>query len=348
MPPRPDGPHTRSVSTSTVVVRQRTPPRARTSLVRAIAAAGRPWPDPAAAGRLGRPEPVEVTPRAVHEYLTALTGPARRRLAARFPVTVGTLDGAPPAMRYAANRHRMRPTRFGTWTGQYLLFDPSPPGRVALVYGDLSTADRLAVLVPGADSRLADFARGLGGQRHRAPAVQAVNLYRAADARRPRRVAVVAWLGYRAPRGPHPEVAREKLAAAGAVELLRFVRGLAVVAPRAAITLLGHSYGSVVVGLAAARLPPPVRDIAVFGSPGLGVATAAELGTTARIWAACAPGDWTRFVPGVRRGGFGHGRRPTDPAFGARPFCTAGVADHDHYLAPGTGSLAALAAILTG
>lgn len=334
-----------SVSTSTVLVPQRTPPHAHTNLIRAIATAGRPWPD--AVPVRYPPAPVEVSPQAVHDYLTALTEPARRRLVARFPAAVGTLDGAPPTMRYAANRRRMRPTRFGTWTGQYLLFDPTPPGRVALVYGDLPAADRVGVLVPGADSRLADFARGLGGRAHRAPAVQAANLYRAAHARRPHRVAVVAWLGYHTPRGPHVEVARQKLAAAGAAELIRFVGGLTVVAPRSAITLLGHSYGSVVVGLAAASLPAQVRDIAVFGSPGLGVDTAAELRTTARIWAACAPGDWTRFVPGVRRCGFGHGRRPTDPAFGARRFSTAGVADHDHYLAPGTGSLTALATVLT-
>ncbi|BCJ30491.1 alpha/beta hydrolase [Actinocatenispora sera] len=333
------------MSTSTVVVRQRIP-RAQANLTRAIATAGRPWPDGSHLGPPRRPGPVEVAPQAVHDYLAALTEPARRRLVARFPAAVGALDGAPPAMRYAANRRRMRPTRFGTWTGQYLLFDPSPPGRVALVYGDLTTAERVAVLVPGADSRLADFARGLGGHPHRAPAVQAANLYRAADALR-HRVAVIAWLGYRAPRGQRIEVARRRLAAAGAADLTRFVRGLTVVAPHATIMLLGHSYGSVVVGLAAAALPPQVRDIAVFGSPGLGVDTATGLGATARIWAACAPGDWTRFVPGVRRCGFGHGRRPTDPAFGARRFCTAGVADHDHYLAPGTGSLTALAGILT-
>ncbi|BCJ35356.1 hypothetical protein Athai_28590 [Actinocatenispora thailandica] len=327
--------------TSTLLAPHRTPPRAQTNLVRAIAAAGRHpgQPSPAA--------PVDVSPQAVHDYLTGLTEPVRRRLTARFPAAVGTLDGAPPAMRYAANRRRMRPTRFGAWSGQYLLFDPAPPGRVALVYGDLRTADRVAVLVPGADTRLADFARGLGGRRHRAPAVQAVNLYRAADALRPNRVSVVAWLGYRTPRGPGIDVARQQLAAAGATALTRFVRGLTVVAPHAALMLLGHSYGSVVIGLAAARLPAQVRDVAVFGSPGVGVDTAAELFATARIWAACAPGDWTRFVPGVRRWGFGHGRRPTDPAFGARPFCTAGVTDHDHYLAAGTGSLAALAAILT-
>jgi hypothetical protein len=55
--------------------------------------------------------------------------------------------------------------------------------------------------------------------------------------------------------------------------------------------------------------------------------------------------DWIRWVPGVRLFELGHGTRPTDRGFGARVFPTADVADHDHYLAPGTDSLTALAGI---
>ncbi|HEY3501823.1 MAG TPA: alpha/beta hydrolase [Actinocatenispora sp.] len=255
--------------------------------------------------------------------------------------------GVTLALRYAASRAALRASGYPDWPGRYLLFDPA--GRAARVYGELSRADRIAVLVPGADSRLADFHTGLGGLPHRAPARQAHALYRAARAARPdARVAVVAWLGYRTPPGLGLAVARRRRAAAGATALVRLVDDLVAVRPGAAITLLGHSYGSVVIGVAAPRLPPQVRDLAVFGSPGMGVASADRLGTTARVWAARAPGDWIRRVPGVRVLGFGHGRQPTHPAFGARPFSTAGVADHDHYLAPGTGSLADLARIVVG
>lgn len=260
---------------------------------------------------------------------------------------LGALDGAPPALRYAANRRVLDASAYRDWPGRYLLFDPA--GRAALVYGELPRADRIAVLVPGADTRLADFHTGLGGMRHRAPAVQARALYRAARATRPgARVAVIAWLGYQTPRGLSLAVARTRLAAAGSAALVRLVGGLVTVRPYAGVTLLGHSYGSVVLGHAAPRLPDAVRDIAVYGSPGMGVASADRLGTRARVWAARAPGDWIRHVPGVRVLGFGHGRQPTHPAFGARPFSTAGVADHDHYLAPGTGSLADLARIVVG
>ncbi|MGA8113398.1 MAG: alpha/beta hydrolase, partial [Actinocatenispora sp.] len=159
---------------------------------------------------------------------------------------------------------------------------------------------------------------------------------------------VIAWLGYDAPNGVGRDAAREDLARSGAAALHRFLAGLAVLRPVARVTLLGHSYGSTVVGLAACRLPRQVRDIAVFGSPGMGVDRAAQLGTTARVWAGESAGDWIRWVPGVRVLGLGHGRRPADPRFGARALDTRGVVDHDHYLSPGTASLAGLAAIVTG
>jgi hypothetical protein len=288
------------------------------------------------------PDPVTASPVAVH---AALAG-APRSLATRYPGVLGELDGAPIALRYRANRAAMDAAggRYAGWRGRYLLFDPRGDGRVAQVFGDLSTADRIAVLVPGVDDRLTNFHRGLGGKAYRSPAVQAANLYRASG----ERVAVIAWLGYATPHGVGIDAARERLAATGAVALRRFVVGLTAVRPHATIALLGHSYGSTVVGLAARYLPRQVTDIAAFGSPGMGVGTASALHTSARVWAGQSGRDWIRYVPGLRLFGFGHGRKPVDPAFGARIFPTADVGDHDHYLAPGTDSLDALARIAIG
>jgi hypothetical protein len=225
--------------------------------------------------------------------------------------------------------------------GQYLLFDPRGRGRVAEVFGDLSTADRIAVLVPGMSNLATTFWTGLGGRSYRAPAVQAADLYRAAARDR---FAVIAWLGYDTPQGVD-EAKREDLARAGAAALDRFVAGLVAVRPQATIALLGHSYGSTVIGLAAPRLPRQVTDIAAFGSPGMGARNVAGLRTTARVWAGQSPRDWIRWVPGVRLFGLGLGTKPVAARFGARVFATADVPDHDHYLAPGTDSLAALAGI---
>ncbi|MEU1587126.1 alpha/beta hydrolase [Micromonospora sp. NPDC005710] len=290
------------------------------------------------------------SPAAVCRFFCDLGPVEGAEFVRRHPKVVGQLEGAPPALRYAANRRQMRLGPYRSWEGQYLLFDEDA-GRMAVVYGDLCHADRIAVLVPGANTRVADFRRGLGGREHRAPAQQAGNLHRAAVAAaegRNTRIAVIAWLGYRPPSGFGLAAARQRLATLGAVELLHFVDGLTAVRPRAAITVLAHSYGSAVVGVAARRLPAQVTDIAVFGSPGMGVRRAAELGSRARLWAAEAPADWTRRVPGVRVLGLGHGQRPAHPAFGARPVPIAGVAGHDYYLAEGAASLAHLAAVVAG
>jgi len=295
------------------------------------------------------PDPVTAEPAAVHRFLDA-AGPAERRaLAAEFPGVVGALDGAPVALRYLANRQSMLAAGapYRDRDGQFLLFDPRGDGLIAQVFGDLSTADRIAVLVPGAGDRAANFFRGVGGKLFRSTAVQAGNLYAAARDRGAvaDRYAMIAWLGYDAPDGIDLSAAREDVAQTGAATLERFVAGLTAVRPHATIALVGYSYGSTVIGVAAHRLPAQVTDIAVVGSPGMGVDRATRLGTTARIWAGLSTSDPMRWVPGVRLFGLGHGRQPADPAFGARVFRTDDVVDHDHYLFPGTDSLAAVAGI---
>jgi hypothetical protein len=294
------------------------------------------------------PDPVSAEPATVRRFLAAADRAEQLDLAARYPGVVGNLDGTPPVLRYAANRRSMLAAGapYRDRDGQFLMFDPRGRGRLAQVFGDLSTAARIAVLVPGSGSRAANFWRGLGGKRYRSPAVQAADLYRAMTSSAPAggRFAVIAWLGYDTPQGMD-EAKREDLARAGAAALHRFVAGLTTVRPQATITLLGHSYGSTVIGLAAPRLPPQVTDIAVFGSPGMGVRTVADLRTTARVWAGQGSKDWIRWVPGVRLFGLGHSTKPVDPGFGARRFATADVDDHDHYLAPGTDSLANLSRI---
>ncbi|MGC9665216.1 alpha/beta hydrolase [Planosporangium sp. 12N6] len=295
------------------------------------------------------PDPLAADPATVQRFLTA-AGPDRQQaLAAEYPGVVGNLDGAPPALRYAANQRAMAaagPPYRGR-AGQYLLFDPRGQGMVAQVFGDLSTAGRIAVLVPGAGNRAGNFWRGVGGRAFRSPSVQGSDLFEAArrygsDADR---FAVVVWLGYDAPDGVDISAAREDLARAGAEALVRFVAGLTAIRPRATVALLGYSYGSTVVGLAARRLPGQVTDIAAFGSPGMGVDHASELGTTARVWAGLSRHDLMRWVPGLRLAGLGHGRQPADPDFGATVFGAGDVVDHDHYLAPGTDSQAHLTRI---
>jgi pimeloyl-ACP methyl ester carboxylesterase len=235
---------------------------------------------------------------------------------------------------------------YATWAAQgrhFLEFDPAGDGQAVEVLGDLTRAKRVAILVPGVDSTLADFDRGLGGVPRRAPGVQARALYQQL-AKRSTDTAVIAWLGYDAPDGIGLTAATEGRARTGARALTAFVQDLLRQRPGVNVTLIGHSYGSMVVGFAAKRLPE-VSDVIALGSPGMGVRTAADLGG-ARVWTALAPNDWIRHIPQVRVLGLGLGKRPSSAGFGATALPTGGVAGHDYYLVPGSTTLRAVTDIV--
>ncbi|TNH29060.1 hypothetical protein FHG89_13545, partial [Micromonospora orduensis] len=186
------------------------------------------------------------------------------------------------------------------------------------------------------------------GVSRRAPSVQAGQLYRELRAADPAaRVAVLAWLGYDPPDGVLT-AAGDVSARRGAAGLAALLRELASRRPEAVITLVGHSYGALVVSLAAADAPAQVTDVVSLGGIGAGVRHADELPGGRRLWAAEAATDWIRRVPPVRLPGLGFGRRPGDPAFGARPLPVAGVCGHDAYLTPGSATLIAVAAVVLG
>lgn len=293
--------------------------------------------DPAHLPGLGAAPPATVA-----AFLAGLPGGRAEELARTYPDIVGNLDGAPVELRYAANR-RQAPQ----WAGrQILALDLRGDGRIAEVLGDLRAATRVTILVPGVDDTLGNFDTGHGNVLRRSPAWQGRQLYARMRADQPNvQVAVVIWLGYDPPEGIRRDALREERAMAGAQALDRFVDGLVVGHPELTVTVVGHSYGSTVAGLAAHGLSSQVTDIVAIGSPGMGVDRVTELRTSARVWAGSAPGDWTRRLPGVRIFGVGHGRLPIDPAFGALPLPCGNVDDHDGYFAPDSAALRAMASI---
>ncbi|MFD3821380.1 alpha/beta hydrolase [Streptomyces sp. NPDC058625] len=292
-----------------------------------------------------------------------VVGAARPPVPAPPPVTLAaptaaTLDatyaahraGAAKAARMAADygdRRRAAADRALADPARHLLaFDGRGSGLVTEVLGDLAHADRVAVLVPGSDTGLDTYGR------FRA-AAQALHARLTREAPAGIRTAVVAWLGYETPATIGVAVATTDLADRAAPELRAFVRDVrAVTGPRPRLSLLCHSYGSVVCARAAPGLDAAgVDDLAVVGSPGMGVDTAAGLRTRARIWAARGADDWVRHVPHIGVGlfgtGVGFGTDPVSPAFGARVF-EAGDGGHSDYFAPGSSSLPNLARIVLG
>ena len=223
---------------------------------------------------------------------------------------------------------------------QVLFFDPNGAGVAAMVIGDLATANRVAILVPGSDTTLATFfSRGPESPGGAAEAL-------AAEAHRidpGERLAIIAWLGYPTPAMLSPAVMTSGDAGQGAQALRPLVTALARHGAR--VALLCHSYGSVVCGLAAPHLP--VTDIAVFGSPGMDASSVASLKTSARVWAGREAGDSIRYVPHIHLFGLGFGADPMSPGFGARIFAT-GAGGHSGYLAPGSASLRNLTWIALG
>ena len=222
----------------------------------------------------------------------------------------------------------------------FIDFNPRGQGLAAEVIGNLATAKRVAVLVPGSDTSLASFdSRGTASPQGGALAL-------AAQVRRldpGNHLAIIAWLGYLTPNTLSPAVLTSGDAGQGATALRAFVDDLASHGKQ--IALLCHSYGSVVCGLAAPHLP--VTDIAVVGSPGMDVSSVHAMHTTARVWAGRGASDWIQYVPHIQFLGLGFGQDPMAPAFGARIFAT-GTGGHSSYFQPGGISLRNLAEIALG
>jgi hypothetical protein len=219
---------------------------------------------------------------------------------------------------------------------RFLSFDGRDGGRTVEAFGDLSTARRIAVLVPGSDTNLDTYERFRAG---------AVALQRQLGDE----AVVVAWLGYRTPATVSPEVLNTGRADQVAPQLEYFVNGLASAEPDARISVVCHSYGSVVCARAAHALR--VSDIVLYGSPGTGVDNVAGLHTGATVWVGRGSHDWIADVPHARLElpflTIGFGADPVSPEFGARIFA-AGDGGHSDYLKPGSVALAGIARIVAG
>lgn len=301
-------------------------------------------------------------PRAVREAWDHLTPTERAAIIRAHPEIIGNLDGIPPQARFQINRMRvsecldtlppgdpMRKVLTPYATGkegpsQILFFDPTGDGRIAVVRGNLDTARNVAVVVPGIGNEMSGFG-GMVGDADR---------LRYASGNGGRDTAVVAWLGYDTPPGVNsPGViaaAGTGMALVGAPLLVSMVGGLRT-STGAPITIIGHSYGSLVTGEAAKRGLDADR-IVFIGSPGTGAETVGDLhlrpGT--QVYAGAVEGDP---VSNLRH----FGNDPTDQRFGAIAFDAGnpGGIDplkfpglHSQYYTPNSESLINLGNIVSG
>ncbi|MGJ5751178.1 alpha/beta hydrolase family protein [Streptomyces puniciscabiei] len=318
------------------------------------------------------PDP-QAAPARLSRFFASLSPEDQDRLARRYALAVGNMNGAPVTLRYRANhvaleqqrkleKKRMHDSRLSaagqqdagrrmhryesllTPGRQILAFDPEGSGRIAEVFGNLDNAQRISVVVPGVDTDLLTFQRT--DRQYTAPVGMGKALYAAERAQSPAtRTAVIAWADYTAPDGLGMDAATGLRAEEGAVRLNALLGGLP---GRAPVAMVCHSYGSVVCGVAAHAMPRRVTDIAVAASPGMRVSSASHLGTSARVWAMRDATDWIQDVPYLELGGLGHGADPVSSGFGARVLSARDAQGHAGYFQPGTDSLRNLADVAVG
>ncbi len=226
----------------------------------------------------------------------------------------------------------------------------------AVAVGNVDAADHVAVFVPGAGSTVQG---GLGGYDTQVAALRDEAQRHVGDrSGHGGSVAAVTWLNYQAPqwgwglafteRSPVSDLAAQ----IAAPRLSGFLEGLA--ASRADdpdVTVVGHSYGALVAGLALRQGAD--ADAAVFlGAPGIGTDDVRELGL---------PGGAAYLIE-ARRDAFADvGTFGGDPSFldglthlpsGAGTSATGepllGITGHSSYLQPGTTSSYQVAAVVAG
>ncbi len=219
--------------------------------------------------------------------------------------------------------------------GDIVLYRPDAH-HYAVGFGEFADSRHVAVVVPGVGDGTNMCADWIPGARH---------LYEAAES-----TAVVLWKGYDNP-------ADLIAAATGSIEctdtlvraaqdLTEFVGSLPI-GPDHSVTLVAHSFGSVVTGAALADCGLRCTDVVVAGSPGMTVDDLRQLHMEkAHFFAEQAPGDAIAEL-GI------FGTAPSAPTFGGQRLRTNAdnhsvVHAHSNYFEPGSQALENIVNVVTG
>ncbi|MFH9860558.1 alpha/beta hydrolase [Streptomyces sp. NPDC017202] len=209
----------------------------------------------------------------------------------------------------------------------YLLgFDPVglDDGKVILANGNPDLADHVAVYVPGTYSGI----EKIGEKESHGDLGRGETLWAESSKLAPgQKISTITWLDYNAPDSIAPQATSGKYAEEGGPRLYDFLQGNRAAHEYASgdtahTTVLGHSYGSTVVGVSAQsgswKDPEAVDDYMFAGSPGVQADRAADLGVGAdHVWAMGGPWDDQIVRQGGRLVGLGDNLTiPTDESFG--------------------------------
>lgn len=279
--------------------------------------------------------PASASAKSVNEWWKGLPPVEQQLLIQQFPDLVGNRDGIPAAARDQANRLNLTnlidqyAQRTDLSDDDQLKLDGfraiqqkldasagrQPPafligvgdegqGRGILSWGNPDTARNVSAYVPGLGTTLSS----VGGK----DADRALNVWKAAKKADPTAsTASIVWLGYDPPPGLDSgnlrtaEVVSTDRASRGAASYDRFLGGLHAAhdGSPAHVTALGHSYGSLTVGLAG-QLPggTGADDMILVGSPGTGAQNASQLGIRqGHTWVGAAEDDPVSHLPSPDR-----------------------------------------------
>ena len=207
----------------------------------------------------------------------------------------------------------------------FLLVDSKPgDNRLVEVYGDLATADRVIIHIPGMSTDLDDY-----GGKGKADALHVAEM--AGDVvGSSENVAVISFMDYNVP-DDLGEAARGRGVDSGVPPLRNLVSDLHQQGFEAGdLSVVAHSYGSTLAG-SAMKEGLDVSRVVVVGSPGMGSTLwtddRSELGSpNVELWAGSAEGD----TDWVSRAPF-HGEDPSDAGFGANRLPVPDANGHSSY-----------------
>lgn len=311
------------------------------------------------------PPPQDMGTRQSAEWWGGLSAGEQQAYMLYQPASLGAMDGLPAQVRHEANLQALQTDAASgndrhnaqqlldrveeSWNDPdlesiYLLgYEPPGPGnspdaRVIASVGNPDTADNVAIYVPGTGTDLGN----IGGSIDRMDDLRAQTgmIPGSGD------TAGIVWLGYDAP-DTIPRAIGAGYARDGAPDLRDFTEGLRESSqnPDARTTVIGHSYGSTVVGHAdsgSGHSGLGVDEVIVMGSPGMGVGHVGQLHTdNGNFWAGAASNDAVTYTEV-------HGNSPVDWSFGGQRISTDGASGHSEYWEPGTESLRNQAYIVTG
>ncbi|GAU70942.1 hypothetical protein SSP35_24_00470 [Streptomyces sp. NBRC 110611] len=289
--------------------------------------------------------PSKKDPKENAKWWSGLTEQERQSYLDAYPEKIGWLDGIPSADRDEANRkvvdiqlaeydmkrqngelgiHDQRnydglqklqnalDKADGTGDDSKRLYvlgiDTKHDGRAVVSQGNPDTARNVALQVPGTDNDLSNVDEQID---------RVDRLQQSAVDSGAKDTAVISWLGYDAPEADNSMFTTGRADPAGG-DLRSFTRGLreSHEGDRAHMTVLGHSYGSTVIGVGASQGGGlDADDIVVVGSPGMTVEHAKDLNIDPdHVWAGGAEDD----IVSTGASGLTLGEDPMEKEFGGK------------------------------